>query len=164
MPKPAGVVGAAGPTATLRVAVVEPAALLAIRVTVNVPAAEYVWLGFWSELVPPSPKAQDHAVGLPLLLSENCTLWFAVGEDGDTANAAAGGVPPGDVDDDDPSPPPHAASAKTPRRSPDATVPRAMADGLRIFTCPASNLRRPRCPSCSHSGAAPTGSLHAPRR
>jgi hypothetical protein len=41
MPKLAGVAGAAGPTATLRVAVVEPAALLAVRVTVNVPVAAY---------------------------------------------------------------------------------------------------------------------------
>ncbi len=163
MPKVAGVAGAAGPMATLRVAVAEPAALTAVRVTVNVPAAAYVWLGFWSELVPPSPKTQVHAVGLPLLLSENCTLWFAVGEDGDTVNAAAGGVPPGAVDDDDPSPP-HATKAKTLSRSPDATTPRTVADGLRMSTGPASNRLRPRYASCSHSCVAPTGSLHAPRR
>ena len=107
----------------LRVAVVEPAALPAVRLTVNVPPAAYVWLGCWSELVPPSPNAQDHDVGLPVLVSVNCTVWVAVGADGDSAKAAAGGEPPGVVDDDDPSPP-HAANARAPSSSPDAKTRR----------------------------------------
>jgi len=124
IPKPDGVVGVAGATATLRVAVVEPAALPAVRLTVKVPAAAYVWLGCWSELVPPSPKAQDHDVGLPELASVNCTAWFAVGADGDSVKAAEGGGLAGAVDEDDPSPP-HAAIIRTPSRSPDAKTRRA---------------------------------------
>jgi hypothetical protein len=46
IPKPDGVVGEVGATVTLRVAVAAPEALLAVRLTVNVPADVYVWLGF----------------------------------------------------------------------------------------------------------------------
>jgi hypothetical protein len=123
MPKPAGVVGVAGATGTLRVAVVGPEPLPAVRLTVNVPAAVYVWLGCWSELVPPSPKDQDHDVGFPVLASVNCTAWFDVGAEGDSANAAAGAEPTGAVADDDPSPP-HAANTRAPNSSPDGKARR----------------------------------------
>ncbi len=70
--------------------VLEPNAFLAVRVTVNVPVVAKTWPGFCSELVVPSPKVQDHEVGFPVEVSENCTFWFTAGEAGDTVKAADG--------------------------------------------------------------------------
>ena len=50
-------------TVTLLLTALEPAALVAVRVTVKVPEAAKVWVGFCWVLVPPSPKVQDQAVG-----------------------------------------------------------------------------------------------------
>ncbi len=60
-----------GATETLRVAVLEPAAFRTVSVTVKLPAAAKTWLGFWSELGAPSPKAHDHDVGGPVDASVN---------------------------------------------------------------------------------------------
>jgi hypothetical protein len=75
---------------TARLVALEPAVLRAVSVTVNVPAVAKAWLGCCAELVPPSPKSQDHDVGLPVELSENCTGWFTSGDAGENVNAAEG--------------------------------------------------------------------------
>ena len=58
--------GTAGATATVRLRLVEPQALVAVRVTVEDPGFGKVWTGCWAVLVPPSPKVQDQAVGEPV--------------------------------------------------------------------------------------------------
>jgi len=57
--------GAAAPRLMVTLWLVEPlpAALVAVRVTVNVPEDLKECCGFWSVEVPPSPKFQDHEVG-----------------------------------------------------------------------------------------------------
>src|SRR5882762_8418236 len=59
-------VGAAGVGATetksVFVALPGPAELPAVRDTLYVPGAVYVWLGLCAVEVPPSPKVQDHEV------------------------------------------------------------------------------------------------------
>lgn len=73
--------------------VFEPAALLAVRVTVNVPAAVKVWVVFCVALVEvPSPKFHNHAVGLPEEVSVKVTVWPVVGEVGEKVKAALGPV------------------------------------------------------------------------
>jgi hypothetical protein len=136
MPKPDGVVGGAGATTTLRVAVVDPPALPAVRLTVNVPAVAYAWMGFWSELVPPSPKVHDHDVGFPVLASLNCTLSLAVGDAGASVKAAAGAAFAGAADESDPLPP-QPANTSAPSRSPDTGAQRVQVDDLAIPTYPA---------------------------
>jgi hypothetical protein len=61
-------------TVTVRFAVLAPAAFPAVSETVNDPAVENAWVGFWSALVAPSPKVQLHEVGLPDEESVNCTV------------------------------------------------------------------------------------------
>jgi hypothetical protein len=108
---------APGPTVTVRLLVLEPAALAAVRVTVKVPAAAYVWVGFWSALVPPSPKFQDHVVGDPVDASENCTETFAEGDAGENVKEAVG---LDDEEDDDEAESPQAETRNVPRMVTDA--------------------------------------------
>ena len=83
--------GATGFTVTDLLALLVPPALLAVRVTVNVPAAEYVWVGFSAVLVEPSPKVQDQEVGEPVEVSVNVTNWPALGLPGESVKEALGG-------------------------------------------------------------------------
>jgi hypothetical protein len=83
----------AAATATVRVVLFEPDALVAVKVTVLDPAAAYVWLGFRVVEVAPSPKFQDHAVGVPVDVSVNATACPAVGEAGLYVNEAASATP-----------------------------------------------------------------------
>jgi hypothetical protein len=53
-----------------------------IRFTQFCPAAEYVWLGFWTELEALSPKFHCQEVGLPVEVSMNCTACLIAGEEG----------------------------------------------------------------------------------
>ena len=85
-------------TVTALLAVFVPDAFPTVRVAVKVPAAAYVWTGFWLVLVPPSPKFQDHVVGDPVDASVNCTDTFAEGDEGEKVNEATG---PDDGEDDD---------------------------------------------------------------
>ena len=69
-------VGATGAGETVTVALtgaLDPAALLAVSVTVYVPAAAKVCDGFCIVAVVPSPKDHDHAVGASVEVSVNCT-------------------------------------------------------------------------------------------
>jgi hypothetical protein len=63
----------AATTVTVRVVLIDPEALVAVRVTVLAPAVVNAWLGFWEVLVPPSPKFHCHEVGLPVDVSVNAT-------------------------------------------------------------------------------------------
>ncbi len=72
----------AAPTVTVRLTVFEPEPLEAVKVTVSAPAVAKAWLGFWAELVDPSPKFQLHEVGLPVDVSVNWTAWLTTGEAG----------------------------------------------------------------------------------
>jgi len=51
-----------------------------------------VWLGFWDVLMDPSPKLQDHAVGLPVEVSVKAIVWPVVGALGEKVKAATGTV------------------------------------------------------------------------
>jgi hypothetical protein len=83
-------------TETVRVTVSVPEALLAIRITEYEPSAVKVWLGFWTVLVPPSPKLHCQDVGVPVEESVKATAWLGAGEDGlkvnDASNAVAGAI------------------------------------------------------------------------
>jgi hypothetical protein len=57
----------------VRLVLFEPDVLDTVSVTVFDPAVEYVWLGFCSVDVVPSPKFHDHDVGVPVEVSVNCT-------------------------------------------------------------------------------------------
>jgi hypothetical protein len=64
-----------------------------------VPRVEYVFAGFWAVEVVPSPNSHDHAVGVPVEVSVNCTSSGAVPDVGvavkfATTPAGGGGVPP----------------------------------------------------------------------
>jgi hypothetical protein len=107
------------PTVTVLLAVLEPAALPAVRVTVKVPAAAYVWVGFWSALVPPSPKFQDHVVGDSVDASENCTDTFAEGDAGENVKETAGRDDEED-DDEDEDASPQAETTSVPSMMTDA--------------------------------------------
>jgi hypothetical protein len=98
---------AAALTVTLWLAEFDPPALLAVSVTVNVPALANVWLGLCDELVDASPKFQDHPVGLPVEVSVRVTACAVVGEAGENVNPAEGakGVE-GDVNWREPPPQP----------------------------------------------------------
>ena len=65
-------------TYPVRVIVLLPAVFDAVRVTVYVPAAEYVWIGLCTVDVPPSPNDHDHEVGEFDDKSMNWTLNGAV--------------------------------------------------------------------------------------
>ncbi len=56
--------GAGAVTVITLEALLEPEALIAVKVTVKDPALLKVWLGFLEVLVLPSPKFQDQLVGL----------------------------------------------------------------------------------------------------
>src|SRR4051794_12528883 len=58
---------------TFVAALLWPPLLLATRLTVYVPAAAQLWLGFWAVNVVPSPKSQFQLVALPVLVSVNAT-------------------------------------------------------------------------------------------
>jgi hypothetical protein len=105
-------------TVTVRLVVLVPAAFPAVRVTVKVPAAAYVWVGFCSVLVPPSPKFQDHVAGDPVETSVNCTDTFAEGDAGEKEKDAVG-LDDGeddDEDDEEEDESPHAAATSVPSR------------------------------------------------
>src|SRR5690606_25687508 len=55
------------------VSFVLPFELLAVRITLYVPAEKYVVDGFFSDELPPLPKSQYQLVGVPVLRSVNCT-------------------------------------------------------------------------------------------
>jgi hypothetical protein len=113
---------------TARLVPFEPAALRAVSVTVNVPAVAKAWLGCCAALVPPSPKSQDHDVGFPVELSENCTGWFTSGEAGENVNAAEGADGVDGVDGVDESDgvdvPPQAGNTATAKTSAGASIAR----------------------------------------
>jgi hypothetical protein len=82
----------------VRVAMSEPSAFVAVRVTVYVPPPLYVWLGFWSVDPfalpdPGSPKFQLQDVGLPVDVSVKLTTRGAVPLVGAAVNEALGAVP-----------------------------------------------------------------------
>ena len=72
----------AGITLIAALLILEPEALLTVRVTLYVPAVENAWLGFWAELVDPSLKFHCHEVGDPVDVSVNCTACPPAGEEG----------------------------------------------------------------------------------
>jgi hypothetical protein len=55
-----------------------------------VPAAVYVYVGFWAVDVPPSPNDHAHDVGLPVDVSVNVTGSGAVPDVGVAVNDATG--------------------------------------------------------------------------
>ena len=73
---------AAGRTFTVRLVLLEPVPLLTVRVTVKEETVVYVWLGFWEDEVPPSPKFHCQEVGLPVDVSVNCTACPTTGDAG----------------------------------------------------------------------------------
>ena len=63
-----------GPSAIIYpgfVIIFDPAEFVDVNVTVYVPNALYVYSGFCSVLVPPSPKSHDHDVGELVEVSVN---------------------------------------------------------------------------------------------
>jgi hypothetical protein len=70
-----------------------------------------VWVGLSDVLVELSPKFQVHAVGLPVEVSVNVTVWPVVGALGEKVKAAVGFEDVVDWEDD---PPPQPASTKQP--------------------------------------------------
>jgi hypothetical protein len=70
-------------------------ASVTVRVTVFCPDVVNVWVGFWTLLVPPSPKFQDQVVSAPLPtvdVSVNVTNWLMAGEVGVHVNEAVGAM------------------------------------------------------------------------
>ncbi len=84
----AGLVTVIYPT---RVAVLLPPALVAVRLTVYVPAVVYWCEGFWSADEPVSPKFHAHEVGLLAEVSVNVTVSGAVPDVGVPVKLATGG-------------------------------------------------------------------------
>src|SRR5207237_8351733 len=82
-----------GLTTTVRVAVLEPAALLSVNVTTYEPAAVYTLEGFATgDGGLPSPKSHEYVVaGPPLDVLAKLTVSSATAFAGVTANAAIGG-------------------------------------------------------------------------
>lgn len=76
-------------TVTTCVALFDDDALLAVKVTANVPFAAKAWPGFRDVEVPPSLKFHDQAVGAPVDVSVNWTVCPADGEEGANVNDAA---------------------------------------------------------------------------
>jgi hypothetical protein len=58
-------------TVIVWLALLEPKALVTVKVTVYDPAVAKVWLGFWVVLVPESPKFHCQEVGDPVDVSAN---------------------------------------------------------------------------------------------
>jgi hypothetical protein len=104
-------------TVTVRLVAFVPAAFPTVSVTAKVPAEVYVWVGFCSVLVPPSPKLQDHAAGEPVEASVNCTDTLADGDAGENVKSAAGADGEDDEDEDEAESPQaklaHVPSART---------------------------------------------------
>ena len=69
-----------------------PQAFAAARVTVYVPAAAYVWAGFWSVDVLPSPKSHDQERGAFVEASVNATAELMHAKEGAT-KLAVGSAP-----------------------------------------------------------------------
>src|SRR5690242_15672367 len=81
---------------TVTVAALEPALLVAVSVTVNVPTDENViGPGFCCVDVWPLPKSQAHEVGLPVDRSANDTVNGATPDVAGVAEIAATGLPAG---------------------------------------------------------------------
>jgi len=74
----------------VRVAVRLPPGPVTVRPTVNDPADVYVFDGFCSELVVPSPKVHAYEVILPVELLVKATINGALPETGVAVNAAVG--------------------------------------------------------------------------
>jgi hypothetical protein len=55
---------------------------LASNDTVKTPELLKTWLGFLTELIPPSPKSHCQDVGVPEVVSENCTVCPGLGVTG----------------------------------------------------------------------------------
>jgi hypothetical protein len=60
----------------------DPEALVAVRVTVFDPVVVNACVGLWEVLVPPSPKAHDQEVGVPVEVSVNATDCPTAGDAG----------------------------------------------------------------------------------
>ena len=73
------------------VLVLLPWLFLAVRETVYLPFLVYVWIGFLTAEKAPSPKAQLHEVGDPVLLSVNVTLRGTFPEVREAEKSATGG-------------------------------------------------------------------------
>ena len=69
-----------------------PAELVAVNLTVYVPALEYVCDGFWEMSALPSPKFQFHEVGVLVELSVNVTVNGALPEVGVPTKLVMGGT------------------------------------------------------------------------
>jgi hypothetical protein len=67
----------------------DPELVVASRLTIYSPALAKAWVGFFTELVAPSPKLQDQEVGLPDVVSVNCTVWPGPGVVGVNTKDAA---------------------------------------------------------------------------
>jgi hypothetical protein len=72
--------------------VFDPPALVAFRLTVNVPVLAYVWTGFRTVALTrdPSPNVQFHEVGVLVELSVNITVNGTVPDVGTPVNDATG--------------------------------------------------------------------------
>jgi hypothetical protein len=79
------------------VLVSDPYAFVAVRLTVYHPASVYVWTGFCSVEVVPSPKSHNHELGLPRDESVNVTVNGAISEVGEAEKFAATIKPGGGV-------------------------------------------------------------------
>jgi hypothetical protein len=81
-------------TDTVRLVLIEPEPLAAVRITLLGPAVIKVCLGFFSVEVDPSPKLHDHDVGVPVDVSVNCTDCPAAGVAGRYLNEALSSASP----------------------------------------------------------------------
>ena len=72
----------AEPTMTVWLTLLEPEALVTVKVTEYDPARAKIWLGFWVVLVPESPKFHRQEAGLPFDVSVNRIVCPATGEAG----------------------------------------------------------------------------------
>ena len=108
-----------------------------------------MWPGFCNALVRPSPKLHSHAVGLPVVLSVNCTIWLAVGaasKENDAFTTVKAGVATDDVAVF--VPPPQAVNRIKANSSIGATrkcriVIRPLCRDLRLVAPHAASLGRP---------------------
>jgi len=82
----------AGVTVMARLPALDPAALLTVKVTLNMPAVVNVWLGFWDVLVAPSLKFHCQELGPPVDVFVNWTACPAVGVAGLKVNDAVSAV------------------------------------------------------------------------
>ena len=127
----------AGLTVTVWLAVLDPPELVAVRLTVKVPAVAKAWDGFCALLVPPSPKVQAHAVGVLEEASVKVTVWLVTGDPGANVKAVTGAVTTGwELLE---PPPPHPMEARTTNKAP--TI------GMRRMTRMTTPARKNECPS-----------------